>query len=315
MSYKCINCSNKCFEHEEDNCIAITFSNSDLDIEGGVDSLKTALVKIVEDLISLRKGICDPCNDCAGAATTSTVTASAATSNLGNVGINSSAARVGLTPIKLIIEPGITNTTIQYDAQNAIKELGSGQSLTKVEVFGTANNRSTRIYSSSSDVGSFSATPENFPVTVSIETTKFTDAGQNIMKFQKTLNNAKVSSDEFFMINDMQKVSMTSQSEVNEYLDKQVSSVRNLIKSIENVNSNGKVGFNSIFSDIRNQIDTIKKDMADTSDLDSSLDSLQKQINAQSILINTQADKIKVQEDKVKMLETLYDQLNDKVNS
>lgn len=250
MSRDCVNCNPNCFDNVGDGCIDISVTNTQLDIQAQVDSLATALAKIMDAIVCLQDNECDPCNKCNEQSSTSTI------ETLGNISSAKSKQTKSTTPFTLTVTPGKTSTSISYDLKNAIGQ--EGTAIVNAEAFGNQNGLHSRLSRSNSTVSTFNASPENFPVTMQIDVTEVTSEGQNILKFQKTIQNVEETTSEVFDVASVNETSLETQKDVNEHFDKQVSSLQSQITNVENVSSNGQTGLNNILADIQRQLDDLK---------------------------------------------------------
>lgn len=283
-----------CFDHVGDKCINISVTAESLDIQGGIDSLETALVKIINEIICLKEAECDPCNKCKEQGVV-------ITSDVGNLTTSNKPLSRLSSPFELKIEPTSINTAIEYDITDALP--AEGVAITNVEAFGIVNGRPSRIFRSSSNIGTFDATPENFPVNINIDVTCMTPEGQEIMKFNKSVTNTRSTSNEVFTVLDLSKTSLVDQKDVNEHFDRMLSSLENSINSINKINLNGKTGFNSIMSEFQTQLNKL------SSDIDGNEDNAEALITQLEIIINSQQNTIDSQTKAIEALQTKVDSL------
>lgn len=192
----CEFCKEGCFPSEKDECIAITFSNDTLDIKSGRDSLKSTLIKLTDEVSSLKDTECDPCNKCKGV--TSTSTSNSTTPTVTN--IIAPTTSKGSEAVTLTVSPSSNTTIVSYDARSAISEEGATSANTSVSVYGSKSGISGRLHTSSAQLGSFNVAPENFPITLSIEVTTVSGNGQKLLKLSRSLLNANSTIEECFNV-------------------------------------------------------------------------------------------------------------------
>jgi hypothetical protein len=275
-----------CFDHVGDQCIEVSVTSSDLNVDSG-SSLAFVLNKIMQEISLLKEKV-------------SSVNQSVNSDNIGNLTIADSPMTVtSSTPFKLTVTPGSTNTTVQYDLRDVL--LNSKDDVIHVEAFGSQGGVNSRIFRASSSVASFKATPENFPITMSFEVTSLSSEGQKVIKYQKSISNVKSTTDEYPTITDLSKQSLTSQSDVNTAFDRKISSLETKMNQLNSINFNGTTGLSNILSSIQNQIDTV------SSKSDSSASQTNTSVNGLVSQIQSQQEKI---EEQTKVINDLNGQVN-----
>lgn len=204
---ECVNCNPNCFDRTGSDCI-VTASGQ---------SLQSVLDGLVEDVNSLKEDVINI----------------GSTNSVGEIG-NLTSTNVPLSfvspnPIVLTVKPGQTNTSVEYDLRKALPD--SKQDVINVEVYGTVNGVTGTIYKGKTSVGFFNAIPSNFPLTLKVNATSLTSKGQVILTLNKSILNAASVTNEFPTLTDLTKTSLTSQKEVNTWLDTRISSLQNLVLS------------------------------------------------------------------------------------
>lgn len=289
MSLECENCENNCFNDSDDSCVSISFSNEAMGIEEGVDSLKTALIKISNEVQCLKEDTCDPCNKCKDSISSSTSSSGTFFEKINS----SSGPSLGTVPITLSVVPGKSNTVISYNVDSALKEFKSNSKILKVEFYGRANGIFGRLNLQNSTSGSFTASPENFPVTLVIDSTVISEGGQKVLNFKKEFLNNKYEDKGYFTVLNTSAESVSSQSEFNSHVNNQMDSISNRVDKLESISVNGKTGLNSVFVDIQLKINdlSLRIDEVEKSNSEEITD-LKSEITSLTSTINTQASQI-----------------------
>lgn len=228
-----------CFDSVGADCIEIN----------GDESLSQFVDRVDEEIRCLKDNACDPCNNCKGKVDSVTSSNSGASFPV-NVGSNSYTSNV---PFKVSVKTNNINTTLEYDL-NGVLSSGEYTSL-KVNIYGSRSGFSTVLHSSNSLYNSFNLKPNSFPVSLDIEAIKLAGSSQRIYKFSKTYVNSDYSSDEYFNITDLGAPTIEDQSSYNDYLQKQLSSLRTELNAIKNLNFNGGEDLPNSLSTLKNEID------------------------------------------------------------
>lgn len=285
----CINCSPTCFDHVGSDCITM---NDGTSLQSTIDNLR-------EDVDCLKDNVCDPCNNCKD---NQGQGSGGSGNSLGNLTqTRSPQTRTSSDPFTITVSPGNSNTSVSYDLRPALTK--STNDVVSVEIFGSQNGVNGRLYKGESTVGSFTASPENFPLTYKAEVISLSPEGQKVYNYQKLITNSQSVTDEFFTVSDFGQTAIESQSDVNDIFDSRIGSIQNQINQINATSFNGISGINSIFANIQSQIDDLSSSTElDVSSLQNSLADLENAINNQSNTISNQQSTISTLQQQVNLI-------------
>ena len=240
----CKNCNPNCFERVGDDCIYVSVDSTELGIVKGEDSLQTALQKIINSVGQNQ------------------TTSQPETEDLGNVTSETNLVKViHPVPFTLSVTPGSSSTNIMYDLKNTLPV--GGTNIVNVEAFGETNNRTIRLFKSSSPVGAFTGSPENFPLRIVIDVVHLNIEGQQVFKFEKTISNFKSSSEEYLSVVQNIGGDVNTQADVNELLNIKVNSALTRVKAIEEITVGGELGLINIISDLQTKIKSLEDTIAE----------------------------------------------------
>lgn len=286
------------------NCAVTSGVSSDaLDIANG-EGINSVISKVVKEVECLKESACDPCNSCGDTAAVSTGVTTAGSNDIGNISSTGNRTKTLTTPIEVKVVPTGSNISVEYNASAVVASLGCDRVQTRVNL----NSGSNRLSTSTSTVGAFKASPDKFPVTLNINISCYKDGITQEINLQKTLVASASTNNEYPKSTDLSQTALSSQPEVNEYLDECVTDVKNRVAALEGVNLNGTTGLTSIVSSLEARIDTLKEEL-DNQEVKCGETSL---CDLKS-LIEAQAEQIQIMAQEIVRLDTQYRTLSNRI--
>ena len=258
---ECKGCSPNCFP-TRDNCWFYTgSSNSELNIEQG-DSGKKVVETLIEEVSSLKEKS-DSCGKCGSGTSTSNTSDSNIDSNISLVspvtcGGTSTDSRKSSNPVSIKTVPTTTGVNVEYDVETIIPE-GARVISSRICVDGTKNGYASRIAESSSTVGAFRLSPDNFDANLDIDVRFQTEAGEEQYKGVFPLS-PKGQEDSVFLNGGTanNKVANTQQ-EANTTFDNCIKDINSQLRAINESNIVNE------FYKLRNRIEELESRLADIS--------------------------------------------------
>lgn len=211
---QCNNCGNEAFETISDNGVVInTVVSDELGIKQG-DTLGSVIFKLataLEGLLAAKENV-------------------SSEADIGKITTNAPSTTKSEKTFTLGVNPSTSKTDVSYDITEAI---GGAKitSFVKVEAFGNSGGKAARVHQSTARAATFSAAPENFPLTLTIEANTVESDGQTVHKFTKTISNVAATTDEYLNVTDLSTNAIVDQKDVNEHLDGEIGSILNRLKA------------------------------------------------------------------------------------
>lgn len=220
-------------------------------VEG--EAVNSVLGKIVGAVECLKEDECDPCNSC-GETTTTTTTESAPT-NLGNLQSTGNQSKRLTTPFNLSIVPTGNAVRVEYNMSDVVSENACERTSNRISVSSGGN----QINSSSALVGSFSATADKFPLQYTVMVSCSKDGQTQELTFNKTVSASAASTQEYLTCTTIGSgTGLSSQGDVNEYLDTCVNEIKGRVTALETINYAGNTGIESIAGNLETQIAAVQ---------------------------------------------------------
>ena len=226
-------CSPKCFEIISDQCVSYTGgSYPEIGVEQG-DSISQTLDKLASALVSLKSKV-DACSYCNGEVTVPRTTNDILSSD------NLTHSSVTETPSSARISVSTNPTATAVPFTYSISSLPSGTVIdSKITVEGMKNSYPSQLISTTGLSGGLELKPDNFPATLNAEVRIMTADGEKKVTSKIPLDPSGQNLDLNMYSKNVGTADLNTQSQINTFFDKELSTLRTSINALTNVNING----------------------------------------------------------------------------
>lgn len=225
-------CSPKCFEVYTDSCVEYTGSSYPMIGVSQGNSISDVLDKLASALVELRARV-DACSFCNGEPYFQDTTTIVNTTPITYSSVNEFPSNAR---IQLDVNPTSSSIPVTYVLSN----LPEGTVLaSEVKVEGMKNNYPATILSTSGVSGGFELKPDNFPAKLISKTRLMTSSGEKEYNISIPLNPSGQSLNMGMYVRETGTPDINTQADVNVFFDKEISSLKSAINSLQTVNSGG----------------------------------------------------------------------------